>query len=99
MILADTQSRRFALHTAHTAYELAADADGRLLHLYYGPRRGDPTPLPADLHPDPGCWPDQLPQEWPASGLGDNRAPFFVPQFADGTETADLRFAAAEVLC
>ncbi len=55
-------------------------------------------PLPADLHPDPGCWPDQLPQEWPASGLGDNRAPFFVPQFADGTEAADLRFAAAEVL-
>lgn len=96
MIAYDPTNHTCALHTAHTTYQLAADADGRLLHLYYGPRTGAFRTVPPP-HNDPGCWPDLLPQEWPAPGLGDNHAPFFALDWADGSRAADLRFAGAEV--
>lgn len=97
MIFCDPQNRFFALHTDHTTYQMAVDGQGRLLHLYYGART-DAVRTVRPPHGDPGCWPNLLPMEWPASGLGDNRAPFFAPEFADGTLAADLRFAGAEVL-
>ena len=97
MICHDESARTWALHTAHTTYQLGVDADGRLLHLYYGPRCAAAPVLRAP-HSDPGCWPDLLPQEWPAPGTGDNHAPFFGVEWADGSRAADLRFAGAEVL-
>ena len=97
MIHADFTARRFGLHTAHTSYWLAADDAGRLLHLYYGPLCRTAPALPPAPHNDPGCWPDRLPQEYPAPGLGDNHAPFFAPEWPDGTVAGDLRFAGAEV--
>lgn len=96
MIVCDNAQRRYALHTAHTTYQMAADADGRLLHLYYGKRTDAPRTI-APPHNDPGCWPDLLPQEYPAPGLGDNHAPFFAPEWSDGSRAAALRFAGAEV--
>lgn len=97
MIVCDTANRLFALHTAHTTYQMAVDAQGRLLHLFYGARTdGVRTIRPP--HSDPGCWPNLLPQEWPAPGLGDHHAPFFAPEFADGTMACCLRYADAEVL-
>lgn len=96
MIRIDEQNRLYLLHTAHTTYQMKVDETGRLLHLYYGPR----TEAPAAVQPphnDPGCWPDLLPQEWPAPGKGDNHAPFFAPEWADGSRAAELRFAGAEV--
>lgn len=98
MIHADFTVRRFGLHTAHTSYWLAADDAGRLLHLYYGPLCRTAPALPPAPHNDPGCWPDRLPQEYPAPGLGDNHAPFFAPEWPDGTVAGDLRFAGGEVL-
>ena len=57
MIAYDPTNLTCALHTAHTTYQLAADADGRLLHLYYGPRTGAFRTVPPP-HNDPGCWPE-----------------------------------------
>lgn len=85
----------YTLHTAHTSYGMAVAPDGRLLHLYYGPRTSA-CPLPAAPHNDPGCWPNLLMQEFPAPGLGDNHAPFFAPEWPDGSRAAALRFAGAE---
>ncbi len=96
MIVCGNTQRRYALHTAHTTYQMAADADGRLLHLYYGKRTDAPRTI-APPHNDPGCWPDLLPQEYPAPGLGDNHAPFFAPEWSDGSRAAARRFAGAEV--
>lgn len=96
MIVCGNTQRRYALHTAHTTYQMAADAEGRLLHLYYGKRTDAPRTI-APPHNDPGCWPDLLPQEYPAPGLGDNHAPFFAPEWSDGSRAAALRFAGAEV--
>ena len=62
MIFCDTARRYFALHTAHTTYQMRVDDEGRLLHLYYGPRT-DAAACVAVPHPDPGCWPNLLPQE------------------------------------
>ena len=84
------ENKLFALHTAHTSYLMQADAQGRLLHLYYGPRT-DTAPAIASPHNDPGCHPNLLPQEWPCPGIGDNHAPFFEPEFADGTAAAALK--------
>ena len=33
MICCDTKTNIFTLHTRHTTYAMAADAQGRLLHL------------------------------------------------------------------
>lgn len=88
---------RFTLRTAHTEYRMQVDDAGRLLHLHYGaPGDGPQTVTPGER--DRGAWPDLLPLEWAAPGTGDLRAPFFVPEFADGTEAADLRFVGAETL-
>lgn len=96
MIVCEPGGHFFALHTAHTTYQMAVDEQGHLLHLYYGPRT-DASAVVLPPHKDPGCWPNLLPQEWPAPGLGDQRAPFFEPEFADGTIAADLCFESAEV--
>ncbi|MDD6320336.1 MAG: alpha-galactosidase [Oscillospiraceae bacterium] len=96
MIVCEPSGHFFALHTAHTTYQMAVDEQGHLLHLYYGPRT-DASAVVLPPHKDPGCWPNLLPQEWPAPGLGDHRAPFFEPEFADGTIAADLCFESAEV--
>lgn len=94
MIQLDATAGRFVLHTAHTTYAMATDPRGRLLHLYYGPRT-DALRLPDSPHPDPGCHPDLLPQEYPAPGMGDNHQPFFQPEFADGVIAADLHLVDA----
>ena len=97
MLHIDRDSGFIALHTAHTTYQMQVDGQGRLIHLYYGPRCEAPCPF-APPQGDPGCWPNLLGMEWPAPGIGDNRYPFFEPEFADGTIAADLRFAGVDVL-
>ena len=92
MIYTDPSARLLALHTTHTSYWMGVDETGRLLHLYYGPLRETPPAWPEPYF-DPGGRPDRLPQEWPCPGLGDNHAPFFAPEWADGTIAAEMRFA------
>ena len=92
MIYTDPSARLLALHTTHTSYWMGVDETGRLLHLYYGPLRETPPAWPEPYF-DPGGRPDRLPQEWPCPGLGDNHAPFFAPEWADGAIAAEMRFA------
>ncbi|MGN0661544.1 MAG: alpha-galactosidase [Faecalibacterium sp.] len=90
----------FTLHTAHTSYQLAVGPEGILLHTYYGPRLPDDAPALRDARPphmDPGCWPDLLPREFSAPGTADYRTPPCIPEYADGSEAAELRFAGAAV--
>ena len=98
MIVYNEDARTLTLFTPHTCYQMKVDGEGRLLHTWYGRR-----PAAADMcpdfyearapHQDPGCWPDLLPLEYAAPGVGDNRIPACVPEYADGTQAADLRFA------
>ena len=90
----------YTLHTAHTSYQMSVGPDGMLLHTYYGARLPDRAPDLPDgraAHGDPGCWTDLLPKEWSAPGTADNRTPPCVPEYADGTEAAELVFAGAAV--
>lgn len=103
MIRIDEQNRLYLLHTAHTTYQMKVDETGRLLHLYYGPRTEAPAAVQAP-HNDPGCWPDLLPQEWPAPGKGDNHAPSLPLNgpTAPGRRNCGLpgrRFAPASTAC
>ena len=64
MIRYDAAAKTFTLSTPHTSYQMKADADGRLLHTWYGRRLPDNCPdmsEPRATHADPGCWPDLLP--------------------------------------
>ena len=98
MIYTDPARRLLALHTTHTSYWMGVDETGRLLHLYYGPLRETPPAWPEPYF-DPGGRPDRLPQEWPCPGLGDNHAPFFAPEWADGAIAAEMRFAGVKTRC
>ena len=100
MIRFDAAAKTFTLSTPHTSYQMKVDADGRLLHSWYGRRLPDACPDmedPREPHGDPGCWADLLPLEYPAPGTADNRIFAVDPQYADGTEAADLRYVSYEV--
>ena len=89
MIRYDAAAKIFTLSTPHTSYQMKTDADGRLLHTWYGRRLPDSCPdmaEPRAPHTDPGCWPDLLPLEYPAPGTADNRCCAVCPEYADGTE-------------
>ena len=101
MIRYDAAAKIFTLSTPHTSYQMKTDADGRLLHTWYGRRLPDSCPdmaEPRAPHTDPGCWPDLLPLEYPAPGTADNRCCAVCPEYADGTEAADLRYASHKIL-
>lgn len=101
MIRFDAAARIFTLSTPHTSYQMKVDADGCLLHTWYGRRLPEPCPdmaEPRAPHNDPGCWPDLLPLEYPAPGTADNRSCAVCPEYADGTEAADLRYASHKIL-
>ena len=94
MIFYDAAAKTLTLSTPNTSYQMKIDAEGRLLHSWYGRRLPEPCPDMADPrepHGDHGCWPDLLPLEYPTPGVGDNRIYAAVPEYADGTEAADLR--------
>ena len=101
MIRFHAAARIFTLSTPHTSYQMKVDADGRLLHTWYGRRLPEPCPdmaEPRAPHNDPGCWPDLLPLEYPTPGTADNRSCAVCPEYADGTEAADLRYASHKIL-
>ena len=101
MIRFDAAVRIFTLSTPHTSYQMKVDADGCLLHTWYGRRLPEPCPdmaEPRAPHNDPGCWPDLLPLEYPAPGAADNRCCAVCPEYADGTEAADLRYVSYKIL-
>lgn len=101
MICFDAAAKTFTLSTPHTSYQMKVDADGRLLHSWYGRRLPEPCPDMADArepHGDPGCWPNLLPLEYPAPGTADNRIFAVDPAYPDGTEAADLRYVGYKIV-
>ena len=90
--------RIFTLTTAHTTYQMQADAQGYLLHLYYGARTaGEMDYLlnygdrgfsgnPNSAGNDRTYSLDALPQEYPSLGTGDFRNYALNIENADGSQ-------------
>ena len=91
-------TRIFTLTTAHTTYQMQADAQGYLLHLYYGDRTaGEMDYLqnygdrgfsgnPNSAGSDRTYSLDALPQEYPSLGTGDFRNYALNIEIADGSQ-------------
>lgn len=105
------QTGVITLHTARTSYQMWADEQGVLHHLYYGPSVGNAdlrdtefrsdcgfSPNPGELHLQRDYSLDTLCQEYTGCGVGDFRVSCLNVQNPDGSIAADLRFAGAEVL-
>ena len=103
-ILHNEQTGIFSLETAHSLYQMKADATGVLLHLYYGGRTsGDMDYLirytdrgfsgnPYELSSNRGYSLDTLPQEYSGNGVGDFRLPAVQVLSENGSRSVDLRF-------
>ena len=95
----------FSLTTAHTLYQLQADPSGVLLHLYYGPKTDEDmrylirlrdrgfSANPYEMRHKRGFSLDTLPQEYAGSGTGDYRISAVQTVAANGSRSADLRYA------
>lgn len=100
----DANRKIFTIHTKQTTYQMQADANGYLLHLYYGARtKGSMNYLlcyadhgfsgnPYVAGMDRTYSLDALPQEYPSLGTGDYRGVSLNIATADGTECCDPTF-------
>ncbi len=99
----------FSLETVHTLYQMKADSEGVLLHLYYGAKTGCDmdylvrmadrgfTGNPASRRTQRAYSLDALPQEYPCRGAGDYRASALEVRGENGTRTCELRFRAFRI--
>ena len=102
-------TRIFTLTTAHTAYQMQADAQGYLLHLYYGARTaGEMDYLlnygdrgfsgnPNSAGSDRTYSLDALPQEYPSLGTGDFRNYALNIENADGSQCCNPVYITHEI--
>ena len=110
MIVLDKEKRVFTLHTQHTTYQMKADENSVLLHVYYGPRIGGGDLSYLIQYADRGFCPnpsqvgqrrdyslDALPQEFSTCGVGDYRLPSAQVEQPDGSRLLDLRYESHEV--
>lgn len=102
-------TRIFTLTTAHTTYQMQADAQGYLLHLYYGARTagemdyllnyGDRgfsgNPNSAGSYRTYSL--DALPQEYPSLGTGDFRNYALNIENADGSQCCNPVYITHEI--
>lgn len=102
-------TRIFTLTTAHTTYQMQADAQGYLLHLYYGARTagemdyllnygdrgfsGNPNSAGSDRIYSL----DALPQEYPSLGTGDFRNYALNIENADGSQCCNPVYITHEI--
>ena len=106
----DSDSRVFALETAHTSYHMKVDALGHLLHLYYGKTigTGDLMQLyprtDRGFSPDyyayrthRGISPDLLPQEYTGCNVGDFRLSCLTVADSRGAFGADFTYVSHTV--
>ena len=101
--------RIFTLTTAHTTYQMQADAQGYLLHLYYGARTaGEMDYLlnygdrgfsgnPNSAGSDRTYSLDALPQEYPSLGTGDFRNYALNIENADGSQCCNPVYITHEI--
>ena len=102
-------TRIFTLTTAHTTYQMQADAQGYLLHLYYGTRTaGEMDYLlnygdrgfsgnPNSAGSDRTYSLDALPQEYPSLGTGDFRNYALNIENADGSQCCNPVYITHEI--
>ena len=102
-------TRIFTLTTAHTTYQMQADAQGYLLHLYYGARTaGEMDYLlnygdrgfsgnPNSAGSDRTYSLDALPQEYPSLGTGDFRNYALNIEHADGSQCCNPVYITHEI--
>ena len=102
-------TRIFTLTTAHTTYQMQADAQGYLLHLYYGSRTaGEMDYLlnygdrgfsgnPNSAGSDRTYSLDALPQEYPSLGTGDFRNYALNIENADGSQCCNPVYITHEI--
>lgn len=102
-------TRIFTLTTAHTTYQMQADAQGYLLHLYYGARTaGEMDYLlnygdrgfsgnPNSAGSDRTYSLDALPQEYPSLGTGDFRNYALNIENADGFQCCNPVYITHEI--
>ena len=101
----DAKSRIFSLETAHDLYQMQVTEGNVLLHLYYGANtRGNMSYLlrqagrgfsgnPYEQRMDRGFSLDTLPQEYTSAGVGDYREQALSLVSANGSRSADPRYA------
>ena len=107
----DHETGLITLHTLHTSYQMWADGQGVVHHLYYGPAIGGSDLRGLEFYSDCGFSPqpagmdrqrdyslDTLCQEYTGSGVGDYRIGCLRLAGPDGGRAADLRFVSAEVV-
>jgi len=101
------QDQLIHLRNDHISYIIYVLEGGIPAHLYFGKRLESINPAAVLRHydlPDDGrWWPhncmlDHTPHEYPSHGLGDLREGALSVRQKDGTRSADLRFAGAEVV-
>ena len=102
-------TRIFTRTTAHTTYQMQADAQGYLLHLYYGARTaGEMDYLlnygdrgfsgnPNSAGSDRTYSLDALPQEYPSLGTGDFRNYALNIENADGSQCCNPVYITHEI--
>ena len=102
-------TRIFTLTTAHITYQMQADAQGYLLHLYYGARTaGEMDYLlnygdrgfsgnPNSAGSDRTYSLDALPQEYPSLGTGDFRNYALNIENADGSQCCNPVYITHEI--
>ena len=107
----DHETGLITLHTLHTSYQMWADSQGVVHHLYYGPSIGGSDLRGLEFYSDCGFSPqpagmdrqrdyslDTLCQEYTGSGVGDYRIGCLRLAGPDGSRAADLRFVSAEAV-
>ena len=107
----DHKTGLITLHTLHTSYQMWADGQGVVHHLYYGPAIGGSDLRGLEFYSDCGFSPqpagmdrqrdyslDTLCQEYTGSGVGDYRIGCLRLAGPDGGRAADLRFVSAEAV-
>ena len=107
----DHETGLITLHTLHTSYQMWADGQGVVHHLYYGPAIGGSDLRGLEFYSDCGFSPqpagmdrqrdyslDTLCQEYTGSGVGDYRIGCLRLAGPDGGRAADLRFVSAEAV-
>ncbi|MDR6550526.1 alpha-galactosidase [Paenibacillus qinlingensis] len=109
-ILYDEAHQLFHLMTAQTSYAFQVTQWGLLAHTYWGKKvrtdnlhrnlelRARSTVSPRPDPSEPAYSPDTIPQEFPAYGAGDFRAPAFEVLLANGTSVTDLTYRSHRIM-
>ncbi len=104
------RDRLFSLETRNALYQMMADEEGILNHVYFGRKTTDDMSYlnrridrafsgnPYNRQNDRSYSADTLPQEYPTGGAGDYRIPALLVEAGNGSRTCELRFEEARKL-